>query len=72
MQIGPSSPHETVAKTVIRPDDSATTVFREPNRQIVQELEAKIAAKTAEREANWLRGLCLLRAYQRGSEPDIL
>ncbi len=72
MQMGTSPAPETVAKTAIRPDDSYATIAREPNPQILQELEARIAAKMAEREVNWLRGLCLLRRYQQGSDADIL
>lgn len=63
---------ETCIATVILPGESATAIVRGLDRRILQELEAKIEAKLAKREANWLRGLYLLRVHQWESDVDIL
>ncbi len=72
MQVRTSPPQETCIATVILPRESTTPIARGSDRPILQELEAKIEAKLAEREANWLRGLYLLRAHQWESDVDIL
>ncbi len=72
MQIGTLPPQETCIATMILSGESATPIARGSDRPILQELEAKIEAKLAEREANWLSGLYLLRAHQWESDVDIL
>ncbi len=71
MQVRTSSRQETCVKALVLPGETTTPIARDPDR-LMQELEAKIEAKLAEREANWRRGLYLLRARQWDSDVDIL
>ncbi len=72
MQIGTSPSQETSVKAAIVPGEREVSTPRESDRWILQELEDKIEAKLAEREANWLRGLYLLCAQQWDSDIDIV